>query len=75
MTVRLMAGVSSMRVKLDFLSYTEAEFVNILLRFLGIILSSQTSGFCLDFLNHTEGDMVSYQVFLLSPLQCTVTEL
>ncbi len=34
--------------------------------------SSQTQGFCIDFLNHMEGDMVFYQVFLLSPLQCTV---
>jgi hypothetical protein len=29
----------------------------------------------MDFLNHREGDMVYYLVFLLSPLQCTVTEL
>jgi len=34
--------------------------------------SSHTWGFCMDFLNHREGDMVFYQVFLLSPLQCTV---
>jgi hypothetical protein len=27
----------------------------------------------MDFLNHREGDMVFYQIFLLSPLQCTVT--
>jgi hypothetical protein len=27
------------------------------------------------FRNHRERDMVFYQVFLLSPLQCTVTEL
>jgi len=27
------------------------------------------------FLNLREGDMVFYQVFLLSPFQCTVTEL
>jgi hypothetical protein len=26
----------------------------------------------MDFLNHREGGMVFYQVFLLSPLQCTV---
>jgi len=25
----------------------------------------------MDFLNHRKGDMVFYQVFLLSPLQCT----
>ncbi len=37
--------------------------------------SSQTSGFCTDFLNHREGGMVFYQVFLLSHLQCTVAEL
>jgi hypothetical protein len=29
----------------------------------------------MDFLNHTEEGMVFFQVFLLSPLQCTVTEL
>ncbi len=33
---------------------------------------SQTWGFCMDFLNHREGQMLFYQVFLLSPLQCTV---
>ncbi len=27
----------------------------------------------MDFLNHREGSVVSFQVFLLSPLQCTVT--
>jgi hypothetical protein len=27
----------------------------------------------MDFLNHGEGVIVFYQVFLLSPLQCTVT--
>jgi hypothetical protein len=27
----------------------------------------------MDFLNHREGGMVFYQVFLLSPSQCTVT--
>jgi hypothetical protein len=26
----------------------------------------------MDFLNHSEGGVVFYQVFLLSPLQCTV---
>jgi hypothetical protein len=30
---------------------------------------SQTWGFCMNFLNHREGGMVFYQVFLLSPLQ------
>ncbi len=29
----------------------------------------------MDFLNHREVGMVFYQVFLLSPLLCTVTEL
>ncbi len=29
----------------------------------------------MDFLNYREGGMVFYQVFLLSPLQCQVTEL
>jgi hypothetical protein len=29
----------------------------------------------MDFLNHREEGMVFYQVFLLSPLQCTVIEL
>ncbi len=33
--------------------------------------SSHTSGFCMDFLNHMEEGVF----FLLSPLQCTVTEL
>jgi hypothetical protein len=27
----------------------------------------------MDFLNHREGDVIFYPVFLLSPLQCTVT--
>jgi hypothetical protein len=31
--------------------------------------SSQTWGFCMDFLNHRVGGMVFYQVFLRSPLQ------
>ncbi len=31
--------------------------------------SAQTQGFCMDFLNHSEGGMVFYQVFLLSPWQ------
>ncbi len=29
----------------------------------------------MDFLNHREGSIVFYKVFLLSPLQCTVTKL
>jgi hypothetical protein len=29
----------------------------------------------MDFLNHREEDMIFYQVFLLSPLQCTATKL
>ncbi len=29
----------------------------------------------MDFLNHREGGTVFYQVFLVSPLRCTVTEL
>jgi hypothetical protein len=29
----------------------------------------------MDFLTHSEGGMVFYQVYLLSPLQRTVTEL
>jgi hypothetical protein len=29
----------------------------------------------MDFLNHRVGGTVFYQVFLLSPLQCTVAEL
>jgi hypothetical protein len=35
--------------------------------------SSQTWCFFMDFLNCRKGGMVFYQVFLLSPLQCTVT--
>jgi hypothetical protein len=35
--------------------------------------SSQTLGFCMDFLNHMEGGVVFWQVFLLSSLQCTIT--
>jgi hypothetical protein len=27
----------------------------------------------MDFLNHKEGGVVFYQIYLLSPLQCTVT--
>ncbi len=56
----------------------EAKFVNVQYRW-GFcrpnLESSQTWGFCMDSLNHWEGGMVFYQVFLLSPLQCTVTEL
>jgi len=37
--------------------------------------SSQTWSFWMDLLNIRYGGMVFYQVFLLSPLQCTVTEL
>ncbi len=37
-----------------------------------ILESSQTWRFCIDLLNYREGGMVFYQVFLLSPLQCTV---
>ncbi len=29
----------------------------------------------MDFLNHREGGMVCYQIFLLSPLLCTVSAL
>ncbi len=35
--------------------------------------SFQTWGFCMDFLNHRDGGVVFYQVFLLSLLQCTRT--
>ncbi len=44
----------------------------IFLRFLGIILRISDLRFLYGFLNK-EGGMVFYQVFLLSPLQCTVT--
>ncbi len=37
--------------------------------------SSQTLGFFIHFLNHREGGMDFYQVFLLSSVQCIVTEL
>ncbi len=37
--------------------------------------SSQSWGFCVDFLIYREEGMVFYEVFLLSPLQCTVTKL
>ncbi len=37
--------------------------------------SSKTWGFWYGFLNHREGGIDFYQVFLLSPLQCTVAEL
>ncbi len=46
--------------------------LTILLRFLGIILRVLR---LMGFLNHMEGGMVLYQVFLNSPLQYTVTEL
>ena len=36
--------------------------------------SSQTWGFCMDFLSLGEGGVVFYQVFRLTPLQCTVTQ-
>jgi hypothetical protein len=50
---------SGMRVKLDFV---------------GIILSSQNSRFCLNFINHSEGCMGFYQVssFLLYTVNGTV---
>jgi hypothetical protein len=48
----------------------EAKFVEV---FGHNLKSSQT--FCLDFLNHREVGMIFYQVFLLSHLQCTATEL
>jgi hypothetical protein len=42
----------------------------VLMRFLGIILRVlRLEVFCMDFLNHREGGMVFYQVFLLSPFQ------
>jgi hypothetical protein len=44
------------------------------LRFLGIILRVFRLEVS-DFLNHREGGVVFYQVFLLSPLQCPVNEL
>jgi hypothetical protein len=42
------------------------------MRFLGIILFSNLK-FLYGFLKNRERGMVFYQVFLLSPLQCTVT--
>ncbi len=46
------------------------------LKFLGIILRVLRLEVCvMDFINHREGGMVFYQVFLHSPLQCTVSEL
>ncbi len=57
----------------------EAEFMNIQfslgfqgknLRVLGLEVH-----ICFVFLKHRKGDIVFYQIFLLSPLQCTVTEL
>jgi hypothetical protein len=43
------------------------------LSFLGIILRNlRLLSFCME---HRKGGLVFYQVFLLSPLQCTVTEL
>ncbi len=57
----------------------ETKFMNVQYNFVEVsghnLESSQTYGFCMDFLNHREGVMVFYQVFLLSPLQCTVTKL
>ncbi len=48
----------------------------ILSRFLGIILRVlRLQCLCIQFLGHRERGMVFYQVFLLSPLHCTVTEL
>ncbi len=45
--------------------------LTILLRFLGIIL--RVRRIWMNFLNHREGGVVFYQLFLLSPFQCTVT--
>ncbi len=45
------------------------------LSFLGITLGVLRLGFLHWFLKHRDGNMIFYQVFLLSPLQCTVTEL
>ncbi len=58
-------------------SSPEVKFMNVQFREVSghNLESSQTWGFCMDFLNHREEGMVFYQVFLLSPLQCKVTEL
>ncbi len=61
----------------DF-GWPEAEFMNEQFRnFVEVsghnLESSQTWGFCTDFLNHREGGKVFYQIFLLSPLQCAAT--
>jgi hypothetical protein len=53
----------------------EKEYINGIAVAVHNLESSQTWGFYMDFLNHREGGMVFYQFFLLSPLQCTVTEL
>ncbi len=48
------------------LSLSRIHERTIMLRFLK---SSQTWGFCMDFLNNWEGGMIFYQVFLLPPLR------
>jgi hypothetical protein len=56
------------------LSKDDAFFMNVLVQYrrgfwaVGILVSSQTLGVCLDFLNHREGGMI----FILSPVQCTL---
>jgi hypothetical protein len=56
----------------------EAEFMDVLYNFDEVsrhnIESSQTLGFCMDFLNYRKGGMIFYQVFLLFALKGTVTE-
>jgi hypothetical protein len=55
----------------------KAKFINVhFVEVSGLyVQSSQTLGFSSDFLYHRERGMVYYQVFVLSPLQRTVTEL
>jgi hypothetical protein len=56
-----------------FILCPEAEFMNVMYNHVEVsghnLESSQTYGFNMKFLNHREGGMVFYQVFLLSHLQ------
>jgi hypothetical protein len=61
---RLVNDVNTAKVKTPSYNFVEVSGHN--------LDSTQTWGFCGDFLNRKEGGMVYYQFFLLSPLHCTL---
>jgi hypothetical protein len=66
----LHSAIELERKNQGFLYWSRIHERTVSLRFLGIICeTSQTWGFCMDFLNHREGGKVFYQIFLPSPLQ------